>query len=304
MSVDFMDNQLQFGVITLQHLPWEAEVARWQRMEAVGFDSIWLADHFVNFVQPTAPWYEAWTWLAALATQTKTIRIGTLVTPITWRNPAWLARQAMTVDHISHGRLELGIGAGAPAILDCSYAMTGTPDWPPAERVARVREVVEILDSLLREEVTSYQGKYYQLKGSAMNPPTIQQPRPPITIGALGPRMLKITAQFADRWNSYGGDNLTADEMLKLTQERTLRLNDYCLQFNRDPKTLLRSLLVYGAPAEMAYTSVNGFYEVIGTYREAGIQEFILYYPFMDHHVPVFDQIIHEEIPKIRKGFE
>lgn len=111
-------------------------------MEEAGFDSIWLADHFVNDMQPTAPWFEAWTLLAALATQTEKIRIGTLVTPITWRNPAWLARQAMTVDHISNGRLEIGIGAGAPAQIDCSYSMTGTPDWPPAERVDRVREVV------------------------------------------------------------------------------------------------------------------------------------------------------------------
>jgi alkanesulfonate monooxygenase SsuD/methylene tetrahydromethanopterin reductase-like flavin-dependent oxidoreductase (luciferase family) len=297
-----VNNKLKFGILTLQHLPWEGEVARWQRMESVGFDSIWLADHFVNYVQPTAPWFEAWTWLAALATQTKTIRIGTLVTPITWRNPAWLARQAMTVDHISNGRLEIGIGAGAPAKFDCSYAMTGTPDWPPAERVARVREVVEILDSLLREEITTYDGKYYQLKESAVNPPTVQLPRPPITIGALGPKMLKITAQYADRWNSYGGDGLTAEEMLKLTLERNQRLDDYCTEIDRDPKTLLRSLLLYGAPADIAYSSVNGFRDVIGSYQEAGIQEFILYYPFMDHHVPVFEQIIQGELPKLRNS--
>lgn len=297
-----MNTKLQFGVLTLQYLPWEQETARWQQMEAAGFDSIWLADHFVNYMQPSAPWYEAWTWLAALATQTKEIRIGTLVTPITWRNPAWLARQAMTVDHISNGRLEVAIGAGAPAEIDCSYAMTGTPDWSPAERVARVREVVEILDILLREETATYEGKYYHIKESAVNPHTIQQPRPPITIGALGPKMLKLTAQYADRWNSYGGDGLTADEMLKLTGERNQRLDDYCNDIDRDPTTLLRSLLLYGEPAEIAYTSIAGFRDVIGSYQEAGIQEFILYYPFMDQHMPVFEQIIHEEMPKMRES--
>jgi alkanesulfonate monooxygenase SsuD/methylene tetrahydromethanopterin reductase-like flavin-dependent oxidoreductase (luciferase family) len=291
----------KFGVLTLQHLPWEQEVARWQRMETAGFDSIWLADHFVNYMQPSAPWFEAWTLLAGLATQTEYIRIGTLVTPITWRNPAWLARQAMTVDHISNGRLEIGIGAGAPAQIDCSYAMTGTPDWPPSERVGRVREVVQILDSLLREEVSSFEGRYYQLEESAMNPPTVQQPRPPIIIGALGPRMLEITAQYADTWNSYGGDGLSAAQMLKLTRERNQLLDEFCQEIGRDPQTLKRSLLVYGQPADMAYASVDGFHEVIGSYQEAGIEEFIIYYPFMDEHIPVFEKIIHEELPKLRK---
>jgi alkanesulfonate monooxygenase SsuD/methylene tetrahydromethanopterin reductase-like flavin-dependent oxidoreductase (luciferase family) len=297
-----VNKKLQFGVLTLQDFTWEQGVSRWQRIESLGFDSLWLADHFVNYMQPAASWFEAWTLLAALATQTERIRIGTLVTPITFRNPAWLARQAMTVDHISNGRLELGIGAGSPAQEDCSYAMTGTPDWPPAERVARVREVVEILDSLLREEVTTYEGKYYKLEDSAMNPPTVQRPRPPITIGALGPKMLRITAQYADRWNSYGGSQLTADEMLKLTGERNQRLDEFCTEFGREPSTLLRSFLLFGPPAEIAYSSVGGFQDVIGSYQEAGIEEFIMYYPFMDRHVPIFEKIAHEEIPALRGG--
>jgi alkanesulfonate monooxygenase SsuD/methylene tetrahydromethanopterin reductase-like flavin-dependent oxidoreductase (luciferase family) len=297
-----VNKKLQFGVLTLQYLPWEQEFARWQRMEAAGFDSIWLADHFVNYMQPTAPWFEAWTLLAALATQTTRIRIGTLVTPVTWRNPAWLARQALTVDHISNGRLEIGIGAGAPAQIDCSYSMTGTPDWPPAERVGRVQEVVQILDSLLREETTTFNGHYYQLIESAMNPPAIQQPRPPIIIGALGPKMLKITAQYADTWNSYGGDGLSAEQMLILTGERNQLLDEYCSQIGRDPVTLKRSLLLYGEPADIAYSSVNGFQDVIGSYREAGIQEFIIYYPFMDQHLPIFEQIIQDELPRLRDG--
>jgi len=98
--------------------------------------------------------------LSALATQTSTIRIG-LLSAIPWRNPAFLARQAMTVDHISNGRLYLGLGAGAPGVSDISYAMTGTPDWPPSERVDRFREAVCIVDQLLRNPQTTYLGKYY-----------------------------------------------------------------------------------------------------------------------------------------------
>jgi hypothetical protein len=114
--------------------------------------------------------------------------------------------------------------------------------------------------------------------------------------------MLRITAQYADRWNSYGGSQLTADEMLKLTGERNQRLDEYCAEIGRDPSTLLRSLLLFGPPAEIAYTSVDGFHDVIGSYQEAGIEEFIMYYPFLDRHVPIFEKIAYEVIPNLRGG--
>jgi len=103
---------LRFGVITIQSLPWQEEVERWKHIEALGFDSVWLADHFVDPWDPSGPWFECWTFLAALATTTRKIRIGTLVMSIPLRNPALLARQVMTIDHISGGRLELGLGSG------------------------------------------------------------------------------------------------------------------------------------------------------------------------------------------------
>src|SRR5207249_7573886 len=102
-----MPHQLRFGIITLQNAPWPTMVERWQHIEGLGFDSLWLADHFVNSYQPSQFWLEAWTLLSALAAQTSRIRIGTLVTPVGLRNPAVLARQALTVDHISNGRLAL-----------------------------------------------------------------------------------------------------------------------------------------------------------------------------------------------------
>jgi alkanesulfonate monooxygenase SsuD/methylene tetrahydromethanopterin reductase-like flavin-dependent oxidoreductase (luciferase family) len=100
-------------------------VARWRAIEALGFDSVWLPDHFVDLRQPQTPRLEAWTLLPALAT----IRIGKLVSAIPSRNPAFLARQALTVDHLSQGRLELGLGTGAAGKMDASYAMTGIDDW-------------------------------------------------------------------------------------------------------------------------------------------------------------------------------
>ena len=107
-----MDHQLRFGFLTVQNAPWPAMIERWRYLEDLGFDSAWLADHFVNPNEPAQPWSEGWTLLAALAAQTSRIRVGTLTTNASLRHPVMLARQALTVDHISGGRLEIGIGAG------------------------------------------------------------------------------------------------------------------------------------------------------------------------------------------------
>jgi alkanesulfonate monooxygenase SsuD/methylene tetrahydromethanopterin reductase-like flavin-dependent oxidoreductase (luciferase family) len=296
-----MDQKLRFIVAAMQEVSWPEMIKRWQYLETAGLDGIMLADHFVNFANPKAPWYESWTMLAALATQTKTIRIS-LLSAIPWRNPAFLARQAMTVDHISNGRLDLGLGAGAPGSVDISYAMTGTPDWPPRERVDRFREVVEIVDQLLRNPETTYIGKYYQNHGTIMNPLPMQKPRPPMMIGANGPRMLKIAAQYADTWNTFGGIEIKSfEEMLTLTHERNTKLDEYCVEFGRDPTTLRRSVLIYTNEEYQKIYSVPGaFTEIVKRYQEIGISEIVFFYPFAPMLMPMFEQIVNEAIPRLR----
>lgn len=298
-----MNQQLRFGIGTLQNIPWKELVKRWKSIEALGFDSVWVADHFVNYMDPMAPWFEAWTLLAALATHTTTIRIGTLVTSIPLRNPAVLARQALTVDHISNGRLELGLGAGASGKIDPVYSMTGIKDWAPSERVARFQEVVEILDQCLRNQVTTYQGCYYKLKATAMAPPPIQQPRPPITIGAMGPSMLKIAARYADTWNSLGGEFGAHPEIIVENIKRQNKLlNDYCAEIGRNPETLRRSLLIFGLEAETVFDSEESFKEVVKRYLNVGITEFIFFHPDTDPHISsrAFEQIALKLIPELR----
>ena len=297
-----MKQELRFGIVTLQHLPWQKEVERCRFIENLGFDSVWLADHFVNYFQPNAPWFESWTMLAALASHTSRIRIGTLVTSIALRNPAVLARQALTVDHISNGRLELGLGAGAPGEIDPVYSMIGIEDWKPAERVARFREVVEIVDKCLRNRVTSYNGQYYQLKDAVMVPPPVQQPRPPITIGAMGRRMLKLAAKYADTWNSFGDEEWGAppERVVKNTRRRNKLLDEYCRKIGRDPTTLRRSLLMFGAEAATVFRSTKDFEEVVARYREIGITEFIFFYPHTEEQIPTFKRIAKEVIPTMR----
>lgn len=288
----------------MQNAPWETLVKRWRYIEQTGFDTLWVADHFtVPFKSYyDMPWFEAWTTLSGLAALTSKIRIGTLVTAIPWRNPAWLARQALTLDHISHGRLEIGIGSGGHG--DVGHKMTGIEDWKPSERVKRFREYIEILDLLLREPVTTYDGKYYKLKEAHMQPRPVQKPRPPITIGAYRPLMLKHTTRYADVWNRIGG--LSEDELEEVRRQNKL-LDKYCTEISRDPETLRRSYVMCEHTAMrnlgpmFIYESTDTFTEAVERCLDIGITEFIIGYPNVDEQIPVFEQIARDIIPELRE---
>ncbi|MHA1943631.1 MAG: LLM class flavin-dependent oxidoreductase [Candidatus Thorarchaeota archaeon] len=298
------DNQsLRFGVVILQDFPWEELVKQWQKFELLGFDSTWIADHFVNYAHPTSPWLDGWTTLAALANCTSQIRIGTLVTSIPFRHPAVLARQAMTVDHISNGRLEIGIGAGATGKTDPSYTMTGIDDWPFKERTERLKEQVEIVDTLLRNIKSSYDGKYYKLKDAIMAPGPVQKPRPPLVIAAHVKASLRVAAEFADTWVSFGADFGSPHEIVvKKTQNRIAYLDKYCEKIGRDPGSLRRSLLLFGEEANHAFASEDKFTEIVERYTALGINELVFFYPFFaPDQIPMFEKIAQDTIPALRR---
>ena len=299
-----MKEDNRFGAVVLQDMPWSELVRLWQKFEELGFDSTWIADHFVNYAHPTSPWLEGWTTLAGLANATSKIRIGTLVTSIPLRNPALLARQALTVDHISNGRLEIGIGAGAPGSIDPTYKMMGIREWPTKERIARLREQVEIVDTMLRNNTTNYNGEYYTIDGAIMAPEPVQKPRPPFTIAAHVKGSLKIAAELADTWSSYGGDFGSPHELIvEKTKKRNDFLDKYCEKIGRDPGSLRRSLLIFGAEANTAFASEAHFMEIVERYQAIGINEFIFFYPFFaPDQIPTFEKIAKETIPTLRKS--
>ena len=148
---------LRFGLMYLQAAPWDDVIGRVRRGEEMGFDSLWVADHMTG-QYPALIAYEAWTLLGAVAMATDRARIGTLVTPITFRHPAVLAMSATTVDHASRGRLEIGIGIGGAPV---DGTVVGAEDWPGAERVSRLEEQVVLLDRLLRGELIDHHEGYY-----------------------------------------------------------------------------------------------------------------------------------------------
>lgn len=167
-----------------------------QTCEQHGYHSIWLDDHLM---QNKTPILECWTTLTALATTTNTIRLGTMVTCNNFRNPALLAKIAATVDNISNGRLELGIGAG---IQQNEHTAYGFPFPPTNTRIEQLDEATEIIKKLWTQQKTSYNGKHYQLKDAFSEPKPAQKPHPPIIIGGGGEKLtLKITAKHADRFD-------------------------------------------------------------------------------------------------------
>ena len=156
-----MRHELRFFVLILPNTSWNELLERFQTVESLGFDMAGMADHFVDWTNPPSPWFELWTQAAAVASKTSRLRLSTCVAQIPLHHPAMFARQALAVDHISNGRLEVGLGLGLP--IDPSYAMMGIPNWSNKERVARFSEYVEIVDRLLSHEVTSYKGQFYEV---------------------------------------------------------------------------------------------------------------------------------------------
>ena len=297
------NEEIKFGAVILQDCPFQELSKLWQKFEALGFDSTWIADHFVNYAHPNSPWLDGWTTLAGLANCTSRIRIGTLVTSIPFRHPAVLARQAMTVDHISNGRLEIGIGAGAPGSIDPSYTMTGIDDWPTKERTERLKEQVEILDTMLRNQTSSYDGKYYQINEAIMAPGPVQKPRPPLVVAAHMKASLKIAAELADTWVSFGADfGSPHEKVIEKTQKRMAFIDKYCEKIGRDPRSLRRSLLIFGDEANYAFTSEDKFTKIVNRYTSIGINELVFFYPFFaPEQIPMFERIAKDTIPDLRK---
>lgn len=201
--------------------------------ESLGYDSIWVMDHFGWDTGPDI--FECWTTLSALAASTGKIRLGTLVLCNSYRYPSLLAKMAATLDVISNGRLDFGIGAGWRQI---EYETFGVPFPPPKVRVAQLREAVTLIKRLWTEEKTSFNGKYYQIHGAEFGPKPMQRPNPPIWIGAYGEKvMLRIVAELADGWNIVD----TTPEQYAHKMEV---LKKHCSSVKRGINGIMKSLLL------------------------------------------------------------
>ena len=197
---------MEFSVQTgQQNISWQELSETWRRLEEYGFDGAWCHDHFIpaGTRDTDGPCMDGWTALAALAAQTARMRLGVFVTGNTYRNPALLAKIATTVDHISGGRLNFGIGA---SWYEAEHTAYGFEFGTTGQRLARLAEALEVITRLWSgEDRVSFDGKYYELQDAPFLPRPVQQPRPPIWIGGSGERKtLRLVAQYADAWNGLG----------------------------------------------------------------------------------------------------
>lgn len=241
---------MRFAIKTSpQNTTWDAMLEVWRVADDIElFESGWTFDHFYPILgeDSSGPCMEGWITLTALAQATRRLRLGTLVTGIHYRHPAVLANMAATLDIVSGGRLELGIGAGWNTEESGAY---GIELGSPAERSDRLEEACEVLTGLLGpQEKTSFKGRYYELTDAMCNPKPVQQPHPPICIGGSGEkRTLRTAARFAQHWNFVGGT---------VEQFRHARdvLHQHCADIGRDPAEILLSSHVQftGDPAQTA----------------------------------------------------
>jgi len=300
-----MSNPCRFGVLVLPNSEWSEILRCSKHVEDLGFDLVTTADHFVDWSDPSQLWHEGWSILAALAMATQRIRIATYVTQFPLRHPAMLARQALTIDHMSNGRLEIGLGTGIN--IDPSYDMMGIPNWDGKERVVRFKEYVQVVDQLLSNEVTSFSGDHYTINEAIVKPRPVQSPRPPLVIAALGPVMVRFAARMADTWNtmSFLG---TFEEQLTEIRDKARMCDEACAKHGRDPASLRRSYHMFDPTARASggaysyYDSVGAFEEMAGRIMEAGFSELSLYYPTVAAQVPVFERIAQDVLPKLRQS--
>src|SRR6202165_4207816 len=258
-----MTHPLRFGLkLSGQDTAIQARRAAAHIADESGFDHVWDFDHLaaIGGGGPDRPIYEGWTLQAAMAEATKRVRIGCLVTGNTYRNPALLAKSAVTVDHLSGGRLEFGIGAAWAQIEHEMYGFSGLD-----HRVGMLSESLRIIRSLWTEERTNFEGRYYHFKDAIANPKPIQKPHPPFWIGASGPSTLRLVARHADVWNIAGGDPARVKEL-------TPRLDEACDAVGRNPSEIRRSI-------QFGWDGVDRgqLLDLCAQYLELGVTEQVIY---------------------------
>ena len=230
-----MTHPLRIGIKLSQGAPIEAYREVWRIADQAGFDHCWAMDHLASIgpIGDDRPIFDGWALLAAMAAATSRPRMGLLVTGITYRNVALLAKLATTVDHLSGGRLEFGVGAAWAAN---EHEMYDIPNLD--HRVGMLSEGLQVLRSLWTQERTDFDGRYVRMRNAVANPKPVQKPHPPIWVGAGGPSTLRLTARHADVWNASGPVGGTVEAAV----EGSRQLDQFCAEVGRDPREIRRSV--------------------------------------------------------------
>ncbi len=276
---------LRIGIGTGNRLPFPELARQWQYIEDLGLDSAWVVDHFIAGDNESTPYMEAWSLIASLGVLTNRIRFGILVSGNTYRNPGLLAKEAVTIDHASNGRVEIGIGAGWMEREHHAYSY----EYPSAGiRIEMLEESVQIINSLMTEERTTFEGKYYQFNDAPFEPKPLQKPRIPIIIGAFKPKMIALAARYADTWNTRG----TPEHVGPLAEQ----FRAAARKIGRNPDDIRMSVYTWAHPFE----SEDQFRQTVDAYVKLGFSELVFPMPPQEFR-PVMERCARDVIPELRR---
>ncbi|MEV4994173.1 LLM class flavin-dependent oxidoreductase [Streptomyces niveus] len=271
--------------------------AKWQRAEELGFHAAYTYDHLSWRTFRDGPWFGALPTLTAAATATDRLRLGTLVTSPNFRHPVTLAKELISLDDISGGRITLGIGAGGNGF---DATALGQEAWTPRERADRFGEFVPLLDQLLTEgSVTEYGARYSAVEARNI-PGCVQRPRLPFAVAATGPRGLKLAARHGQAWVTTGDPSLyeegTPQQSVEAIRGQVEKLGGACAEIGRDVAELEKILLTGFTPdRRRPLESVDEFVDFAGRHQELGITELVVHWPVPDSDFAV-DQVVFEKI--------
>jgi alkanesulfonate monooxygenase SsuD/methylene tetrahydromethanopterin reductase-like flavin-dependent oxidoreductase (luciferase family) len=275
---------VRFGLMSFPGDGMEVEADARLAVEA-GFDTIATGDHLRHPRDPVLPLLDGWSVLTAWAATTDQLRVAMLVSNLIYRHPVLVAKQAIAVDQFSNGRLDLGVGAG---VYPTDHAMAGVPLWAAGDRIERLSEFVCALDVGLRGS-ESFEGDFYPFREASWSPGPVQRPRPPIAIGAVGPRVLRLTAAQADVWSAFGGISMDDEEaFFSALADQTRTLERCCEEIGRDPQSLRRSLLAFRPLAP--WRSVDDLERIASAAHSLGFDELIVYKPADTDERRVFEK--------------
>jgi alkanesulfonate monooxygenase SsuD/methylene tetrahydromethanopterin reductase-like flavin-dependent oxidoreductase (luciferase family) len=295
---------MRVGVLMLPTDPWPQAVERARHLEALGYDHLWTYDHLSWRRYRGRAWFAAMPWLTGMAGATSRIRLGTMVASPNLRHPVTLAQEAVTVDHVSGGRLILGVGAGG---VGFDSTVFGREPLTRGELTARLAEFVALLRRLFDESSVSHQGAYYTVNEACIEPPSIQRPRVPLAIAAGGKKGLALAAKYADAWITYGDPSnrdLTAKGTADVVRAQTRLLEEACATIGRDASAIQRIYLI-GNTEERPLASASAFDDFVGRYAAIGFTDLVFHHPRVDDPVwnepeAIVDEIATEVLPRWR----
>ncbi|MFI6503800.1 LLM class flavin-dependent oxidoreductase [Nonomuraea typhae] len=272
---------MKFG-LKVNPATWD-EAATWAGIaQDAGFDGLWTGDNMRNPRDPAIAVHDGPSLLAAWAATTTGIAVGLLIANVVFRRPTLLAKQAVTLDHISGGRFQLGIGSG---VWPTDHAMSGVPMWTAAERAARLSEFTGVVERLLSGDVSDHDGPYYPYRDAALTPPPVQR-RLPLIVAANAPTALAVVARHADGWVTFPGA-AAEEDFHRASAERIRTLDRLLREHDREP--VRKILLAYGAVTPWA--SADAFARTAERYGEIGFDEIVVYAPKPAERA-VFDKVI------------